>query len=125
MSTQRAKELRANSSAAERRMWRILHVFRTGGYHFRKQAQIGPHYADIACHHAKLVIELDGDTHGTDAAERHDAQRDAFLRGRGYTVPRFANSDVIENPNGVFLVVEAALEGRPKSRRASGSGDDT
>lgn len=99
-------------------MWRLLHVLRTGGYHFRKQAQIGPYFADIACHHAKLVIEIDGDTHGTDAAERHDAARDDFLRRQGYTVLRFTNSDVIENPNGVFLVVETALRGRPKSRRA-------
>src|SRR5690606_16505012 len=79
MSTERARQLRLNSSVAERRMWRILHVFRTGGYHFRKQAQIGPYYADIACHHAKLVVELDGDTHGTDAAARRDRRRDAFL----------------------------------------------
>jgi len=46
MSTERARQLRANSSVAERRMWRILHSWRTGGYHFRKQAQIGPYYAD-------------------------------------------------------------------------------
>ena len=119
MSTERAKELRANSSVAERRMWRLLHTFRTGGYHFRKQSQIGPYYADIACHHAKLVIEVDGDLHGTEAALRHDARRDAFLRAEGYTVLRFGNSDVIDNPDGVFEIVSAALEGRTKSSRSS------
>ncbi|HEY0919140.1 endonuclease domain-containing protein [Devosia sp.] len=124
MSTERARQLRANSSVAERRMWRILHSWRTGGYHFRKQAQIGPYYADIACHHAKLVIELDGDTHATDAAERHDMRRDAFLRAQGYTVLRFANTDVIDNPNGVFLVVEAALKGCPQSPRWLARGGD-
>ena len=99
-------------------MWRILHVFRTGGYHFRKQVPIGPYYADIACHHARLVIEVDGDTHGTDAAERHDARRDAFLRGQGYTVLRFPNAEVLHNPEGVFAVVSSVLEGRPMNRRA-------
>jgi len=70
------------------------------------------------------VIELDGDTHATDAAERHDMRRDAFLRSQGYTVLRFANTDVIDNPNGVFLVVEAALKGRPQSPRWLARGGD-
>jgi very-short-patch-repair endonuclease len=118
VSIRRAKALRLNSSVAERRMWRLLHVFRTGGYHFRKQVPIGPYYADIACHHARVVIEVDGDTHGTAAAARHDARRDAFLRGEGYTVIRFANEDVLHNPDGVFEIVAMVLAGRPRNRRA-------
>jgi very-short-patch-repair endonuclease len=101
-------------------MWRLLYTFRTAGYHFRKQAPIGPYYADIARHHAKLVIELDGDTHGTDTARAHDARRDAFLAADGYTVFRFSNSDVTENPNGVFSIIEHALQGRPKNSRSEG-----
>jgi very-short-patch-repair endonuclease len=100
-------------------MWRILHAFRTGGYHFRKQAPIGPYTVDMACHHAKLVIEVDGDTHGTDTARRNDAGRDAFLMAEGYTVLRILNSEVVSNENGVYLAVEQALAGRPKQPRAS------
>jgi very-short-patch-repair endonuclease len=100
-------------------MWRILHTFRTGGYHFRKQVPIGPYYADMACHHAKLVIEVDGETHGTDAEVKHDTRRDSFLRGEGYTVLRFTNTDVLQNADGVFDVVSGALDGRPKNRRSS------
>jgi very-short-patch-repair endonuclease len=122
MSVQRAKELRLNSSAAERRMWRLLHVFRTDGFHFRKQVPIGPYYADIACHHARIVIEVDGDTHGTAAAARHDARRDAFLRRQGYVILRFANSDVLHNPDGVFQVVAGVLAGRPMNKRAGRQG---
>jgi very-short-patch-repair endonuclease len=66
-----------------------------------------------------LVIEVDGDTHGTDAAEKHDARRDDFLRRQGYTVLRFMNSDVMTNADGVFQVVSATLEGRPKNLRSS------
>ncbi|HEV7277142.1 MAG TPA: DUF559 domain-containing protein [Devosiaceae bacterium] len=118
MSVQQAKALRLNSSPAERRMWRLLHVFRTDGYHFRKQVPIGPYYADIACHHARLVIEVDGDTHGTDAAARYDERRDAFLRGKGNLVLRFTNDDVLHNPDGVFDVVAAVLADRPQKKRA-------
>ena len=116
--TARAKMLRANSSPVERRMWRILFAFRTNGYHLRKQAPIGPYTVDMACHHAKLAIEVDADTHGSDVAQRQDARRDAFLRSQGYMVLRFYNSDVVGNPDGVFQTVEAALVGRPKNMRA-------
>jgi hypothetical protein len=43
------KKLHAQSTAPERRLWRLLHPLRTGGYHFRKQEQIGPFYVDFAC----------------------------------------------------------------------------
>lgn len=98
-------------------MWRLLYTFRTGGYHFRKQVPIGPYTVDMACHHAKLVIEVDGDTHGSDTARRNDARRDAFLRGEGYTVLRIPNSEVVRNPDGVYQMVAIALEGRPKQQR--------
>jgi very-short-patch-repair endonuclease len=117
MSVPRAQTLRKNSSPIERRMWRILFAFRTHGYHFRKQVPIGPYVVDMACHHARLVIEVDGDTHGTEAAQKQDARRDAFLRSQGYAVLRILNSDGFHNPNGVFLAMEAALEGRPLNRR--------
>ena len=115
----RAKQLRANSSPVERRMWRILWGFRTNGYHFRKQAKIGPYTVDMACHHAKLVIEVDGATHGTDAAQRQDARRDAFLKAEGYTVLRIPNREVLRNPDGVYDAVAHALVGRPKNRRSA------
>ena len=124
MSITLAQSLRQNSTPAERRMWRLLYPFRTGGYHFRKQVQIGPYYADIACHHAKLVIELDGDTHGAKAAINHDLRRDAFLRLRGYKVLRFSNLDVMTNPGGVFEVISIALDGQPANSRSSSKHSD-
>ncbi|WP_246513569.1 endonuclease domain-containing protein [Paradevosia shaoguanensis] len=93
----------------------MLEPFRTGGYHFRKQVPIGPYYADMACHHAQLVIEVDGDTHFDDRGLRHDAARDAFLSREGYTVLRFTNLEVLRNPDGVYDVVSTYLAGRPKS----------
>jgi len=105
-------------------MWRLLYPFRTGDYHFRKQVQFGPYYADFACHHAKLVIEVDGDTHGATAAISHDLRRDDFLRMRGYTVLRFSNLDVMTNPDGVFDVISTALDGQPQNSRSSSQHSD-
>ncbi len=115
----RAKILRATSSPVERRMWQLLHAFRTGGYHFRKQVPIGPYTVYMACHHARLVIEVDGNTHGTDQARRADAKRDAFLAAEGYTVLRISNYDVVGNPDGVFELISRTLAGRLKQPRAT------
>ena len=117
MSGSRAQALRKNSSPIERKMWRLLFAFRTNGYHFRKQAPIGQYVVDFACHHAKLIIEVDGDTHGTALAMRADARRDDFLRSQGYMVLRFPNGDVVRNSRGVFETVERALRGKPTNHR--------
>ncbi|WP_244513745.1 endonuclease domain-containing protein, partial [Devosia insulae] len=86
-------------------MWRLLHPFRTAGHHFRRQEQIGPYYVDFACHAARLVIEVDGETHGH--TKDADALRDEFLRYEGYAVLRFTNDDVLQNEDGVFTVVSS------------------
>jgi very-short-patch-repair endonuclease len=119
MSTWRAARLRRTPTLAEKAMWRLLYSFRTDGYHFRKQVPIGAYIADIACHHAQLVIEIDGDTHGSSEAIEADAERDRYLRWRGFTVLRFTNDDVLQNPEGVFTIVSRTLEGRPKNLRTS------
>ena len=64
------------------------------------------------------MIEVDGDTHGSDLAKANDATRDEYLAARGFTVLRFSNDDVLYNPDGVFRVVTDALERRPERRRA-------
>jgi very-short-patch-repair endonuclease len=105
----RAQRLRKNPTPIEIRLWRLLHPFRAGGYHFRKQAPIGPYVVDFACHHAKLVIEVDGDTHATDAGMRHDKWRDAFLQAEGYRILRLWNNEVMRNPEGVYFLISQAL----------------
>lgn len=108
MSTQ-AKTLRKNPTPAEAAMWRLLFPFRTGSFHFRKQAPIGPYCVDFACHHARLVIEVDGDTHATAQGIRSDARRDTFLVAEGYRVLRFTNADVLGNPEGVLAKIASEL----------------
>lgn len=87
-------------------MWTSLRGLKAIGLHFRRQVPIGPYYADFACHHPKLVIEIDGRTH-TDAA--YDARRDTFMKGEGYRVLRFGNDDVLRELDGVMRAVQHAL----------------
>jgi very-short-patch-repair endonuclease len=87
-------------------MWAILWQFREDGWHFRRQQPIGPYYADFACMHAKVVIEVDGATHVD--ADR-DARRDEYMRSRGIQVLRFANDEVLTNADGVYTVIGGVL----------------
>ena len=103
------RRLRQTPTVAEPAFWQLIYTLRTGGDHFRKQAPVGAHVVDYVCHAQKLVIEVDGDSHYTDAGIAKDIVRTAFLQANGYRVLRFTNLDVLDNPEGVFDVVAAAL----------------
>ena len=113
MTTARARELRRLSSPPERKLWQILYEFRQRGYHFRRQHPIGPYYADFACVKAKLVIEADGITHTSEGDIARDAARTTVLNEHGFRVLRFWNNDIMQNPDGVFVAIEQALEAVP------------
>jgi very-short-patch-repair endonuclease len=112
MALARARALRRNPTEPERRLWGLLRRLKPLGFHFRRQVPIGRYYADFACHHAELIIEVDGDTHTGDAAIAHDGVRDVFLRGAGYEVLRFSNRDVMHELDAVGRAIEEALKGR-------------
>lgn len=63
MSVERARQLRKNMGAPEAKLWNALRELRLLGHHFRRQVPLGRYYADFCCHKARLVIEVDGDTH--------------------------------------------------------------
>ena len=90
-------------------MWDILREFRPRGARFRRETPIGPYIADFAWLSARIVIEVDGDSHETDQGRAHDKKRDAFLRAQGFTVIRFDNDQVIDNPDYVFLEIEKRI----------------
>lgn len=93
-------------------MWWRLRELAPKGSHFRRQATIGPYFADFACHATKLVIEIDGGQHGQARQFKRDLKRDAYLRHNGYRVLRFWNNDVRENIEGVLSLICEALESR-------------
>ncbi len=71
--------------------------------------------ADFACLEARLVIEVDGATHGTDGEVARDVRRTAALAAQGFAVLRFTNNDVFHNLDGVAETVAMKLaELRPR-----------
>ena len=101
--------MRHEPTDAERVLWQHLRHLTVAGSHFRRQATIGPFFADFACHAARLVIELDGGQHNEAAGLARDAKRTADLESRGYCVLRFWNNDVLGNVEGVMEVIAAAV----------------
>ena len=109
VTTERARELRAQATEAERRLWSRLRAHQLDGHKFRRQYPIGQYIADFACRAEHLVVELDGGGHGNDKAELEDAERTAYLEKCGYGVLRFWNPDVLRDTDHVVEVIRAAL----------------
>ncbi len=86
-----ARNLRKTMPEAERRLWARLRNKQLGSFRFRRQHSIGRYVADFVCLEARLVIELDGEQHGLDAAQAYDAARTAFIEREGWQVLRFWN----------------------------------
>jgi very-short-patch-repair endonuclease len=105
---QRAKQLRASMTRAETLLWRYIKAHRIDGLGFRRQVPIRSYIADFVCHSARLVVELDGESHDFLERQRHDARRDVFFRSQGYRVLRFANEDVLSNLEGVVEAIRIA-----------------
>ena len=64
---------------------------------------------DFACFEARLVVEVDGATHSTDAERARDATREDTLRSKGNTVLRFTNDEVFHNLPGVAETIRLKL----------------
>jgi very-short-patch-repair endonuclease len=105
--TNRARALRSQPISAEAKLWAKLRNRRLGGHKFVRQAPIGPYFADFLCRERKVVIEVDGGTHGTAKELARDDVRTVELRRLGYRIFRARNVDVYEN---VELLLDALLE---------------
>ena len=112
-STTRSRALRLNSTDTERKLWSLLRSRQHGGFKFRRQVEIDAYVVDFLCPEQRLIIEIDGGQH---TAER-DARRTAYLESQGFRVIRFWNSDVLQNPDGVWTEIEAALSPPPHPAR--------
>ena len=82
------------------------------GFKFVRQLPIGPYFVDFACRSAKLIVEVDGVTHGDAYEIAHDEKRTLFLNEQGWAVHRVWNDDVFKERNAVCDGILLALNSR-------------
>ncbi len=110
--SRRARALRRDMTPPERRLWGFLRG-EALGVRFRRQHPVPPFVLDFACLELRLAVEVDGGTHGADAARAADAARDAVLTRMGWRVVRFAAAEVMREAEGVVTRIMAEIqEGR-------------
>lgn len=101
--TQAARELRRNSTDAERLLWRHLKAKQLEGLKFRRQEQIGRFIADFVCYEKGLIVEADGGQHALE--KEKDEERTQWLNSQGFTVLRFWNHEILTNIDGVLETI--------------------
>jgi very-short-patch-repair endonuclease len=82
-----------------------------GGFKFVRQEPIGDYFADFVCRDRKLVVEVDGATHGSSDEIARDEHRDERLVLHGYRVMRIANEDLRNNLDRVLDAILSELGG--------------
>lgn len=110
-----ARNLRNESTNAEKRLWQLLRAQQIRRHKFRRQAAVGPYIVDFVCFSQKLIIELDGPQHAERDAAEHDATRSAWLASQGFRVLRFWNHQLDDEIQLVVDAIDKALNDAPSS----------
>jgi very-short-patch-repair endonuclease len=105
----RARKLRATQTSAETRLWQALRGRRLACWKFRRQHPIDRYIVDFVTLEGKLIIEVDGATHGSDNELIRDHDRTRLLESLGFLVVRVTNIDVYKNLGGVLDMIDQTL----------------
>ena len=109
------RELRKNSTEAERVLWDAIRAKKLLGKKFYRQYPIFHDVtgkekffiADFYCFTEKLIIELDGKYHKYRLKE--DKHRTDILNSLGLRVIRFNNEEVLKNLEDVIINIKKSL----------------
>ncbi len=104
--------LRNRSASAEATLWEMLKSKKLDGRKFRRQFSISSYIVDFCCPSEKLIIELDGDPHGEYHKIEEDKKRDKYLGTLGFTVLRFENRFVFQEPEYVKSEIRKAFNAK-------------
>jgi very-short-patch-repair endonuclease len=105
---ERAKALRKNMTTAERKLWSLVRRNQLG-FHFGRQAPLGPFIVDFYCPAAKLAVELDGIHHDLSDENDYDKVREEYLKARGLKVVRFKNNEILRNVTNVLAEIQPQI----------------
>jgi very-short-patch-repair endonuclease len=93
--SERAREMRNNSTKGEIKFWCELLRHKISGYQFYLQKIIYHYIVDFYCSKLKLVIEIDGTSH--EGKEEYDKERESVLKSLELKVLHYNNLMVLNN----------------------------
>ena len=110
------RELRKNSTEAEKIFWEAVRNKRFIGKKFYRQYPLfyditgkeSFFVADIYCHQEKLVVELDGLIHKYRLKE--DKEREIIINYLGLNIIRFRNDEVLNNLDDVLSKLKVRIK---------------
>jgi very-short-patch-repair endonuclease len=102
----RARQMRAQPTLSEMRLWAAIGGSRLLGVSFRRQVVVGEDIVDFLAPARHLVVEVDGAYHAR--RPRAEARRDAALEALGYRVLHLPVELVMQNlPDALARIAEA------------------
>lgn len=104
-----ARELRKNSTPAERELWTQLRR-KLQKLKFYRQFPVDRYIVDFYCPVKNLVIEIDGSIHNLADQKDHDEIRSDVIESLGLRIIRFSNDDVLHNLHRVLQTIREACE---------------
>ncbi len=104
-----AREQRKQANEFAQGVWQMLRARKILGYKFRREHPIGPYTVDFVCLELKLVIEVDGKDHMTEAGKQRDQRRDQLLHRQGFDVMRINGYDVARDDQAVRTQIESIV----------------
>jgi very-short-patch-repair endonuclease len=109
-----ARQMRHEPTPAENFLWQRLRGRRLCGYRFHRQYSIDRFIVDFYCPGAALIIEVDGEVHRQQVEA--DQERVQILKGLGYRVIRFTNTQVLKELDHVLWKIQDVLKGTPSPK---------
>ena len=106
----KCRSLRKNQTDAEKKLWNLIRNRQLAGMKFRRQFSIGKYILDFYSLECKLGIEVDGGQHYENEGVRNDELRTRDLTKHGVQILRFNNLDVLKNIEGVYELIQRAIE---------------
>ena len=113
--------MRNDSTKAEIRLWsELLRARKMEGYTFLRQRPILNFIADFMCKKLKLIIEVDGYSHGFKEQWFKDKSRQKELEDFGFEILRFQDEEIFNDIENVKRVIEQWIESHPPAPPSKG-----
>jgi very-short-patch-repair endonuclease len=107
-----ARDQRAAANEFSQVVWQCVRNRKVCGQKFGREYPLPSYTADFCCVEWKLVLEIDGADHATEAGRERDRVRDEALGSQGYQVVRIPGFDVVREPERVRQWIEERVRER-------------